>query len=227
MVAGSAGVIARLALSFCSLTLEGELTAIPHLAAAGGRLVRLDLISTHPALVDIGSISGLTSLVALKIQAAHGVAATTSLQLLSRLRHLYICNGPPNAVGPSQLLAAAPPDQPMMRSLPPGAWLGGLTHLTLSYDVLFGSLGVLPAATRLRELIVLRLQCSPAVTPPGEPQPDWDALCNWLCSHPPLCRLTLDCRSGMPAQLPELMRALVANRPGLSIKVRRANADCS
>ena len=217
---------ARLAPSFRDLTLTGSLAAIPpELAALGGQLQTLELLSSHPALVDIGGISGLTRLTALEVQVPFAVAATACLQLLTRLQHLYLCNGPPNARGPSQLLSATPPGQPLMRSLPPGAWLGGVTHLALSHDVLFGSLDVLPAATRLRKLTVLRLQCMPAVTPPGEPQLRWAALRNWLSSHPPLAVLFLDCRSGMPAQLLELVLALVSRRPGLSSRGRRTITD--
>ena len=124
---------------------------------------------------------------------AHGFAATANLPRLSWRQRLCICNCVPYAKGPSQAPGAAPPGQPALSRPPSGCWLGGLSH-----DALFGSLDVLPAATRLESLHILR-QSMPAAPPPGELHPRSAALYSWLCCHLPLRLLVFDCHAAVSA----------------------------
>lgn len=212
-------MVTRLAPSFHSLTIQGSLGAIPpELAALSGRLQSLQLNSTHPNVVDIGSISGLTSLTYLYLQAPTALGPATGLQQLSRLQQLCVHRGPSIAAGASQAFAPMPPGQLVLRSLPPGGWMRSLTHLWLDYDVLFGSLDVLPAASSLHSLAIMHLQPMPAAPPRGEPQPDWAALRSWLCTHPPLLQLFLEHCSIVRGEWLDLVLYVSQRRPGLVVK---------
>lgn len=221
-VPGSMDVVTRLAPSVTGLQLSGSLDAVPaQLAALGGQLCKLRLASAAPGVIDAGGVAGLTNLTTLMLHVNRAVAPAPSLQQLRRLQRLFICNGQYDVPAPAAVAPPAPANQTVMRSLPPGGWLGSLTHLALSYDVLFGSLGILPAAMRLKSLHILRLQCMPAGPPPGEPQPRWSALREWLCTHPPLRCLTLVCWTWVRSELLDLLLALAERRPGLVIERRR------
>ncbi len=221
-LAGSLNVLTRLAPSVSGLLLQGAIDCVPgELAALGGQLSHLHLASTPWGVLDIAAVSALTNLTALGLQAAHAVSPTAGLQQLSRLQRLLITNGKSTTAGPALEGTPPPATQTVLRGLPAGAWMANLTHLALSYDVLFGSLDVLPAATRLQSLSILRLQCMPAAPPVGEPRPRWHALCSWLCTHAPLRRLTLVCWTYIRAELLDLLLALAHRRPSLLVERRR------
>lgn len=217
-ISDSMGIVERLAPSVHSLLLNGHLAAVPaQLTALAGQLGTLRLESNALHAVETGAISGLTNLTCLTLHARHSFSSAPGLQLLSRLRMLGVCNGSCKSVQ-----TVPPPAQPVLRSLPAGGWMSNLTHLALSYDVLFGSLSVLPAATRLQSLSILRLQCMPAAPPVGEPHPHWDALCDWLCTHAPLRRLTLVCFGSVYVEVLEMVLVLAHRRPSLLVERQRS-----
>lgn len=218
-VADSIDVVTRLA-ALTSLVVHGNFAAMPgSLSALGGQLKELALSTVRRAVFDAGGIAAFSNLTQLQLRASHGVAPAAGLQHLNRLQTLFICNGHLAAEAPEPALAA-PPGQPMLRMLPAGV-LANLTHLSVSYDVLFGSLDVLPAAARLQHVDVLRLQCMPTARPPGEQPLRWDALSNWLCTHPPLRRFSLVCWTSVRAEVLDLLLALAQRRPSLLIERKR------
>ena len=101
--------------------------------------------------------------------------------------------------------------------LPGGAWLSGLTRLSLSLPQLLASLDALQGATQLQRLDVLRVCCTDGDFFDAY-STEWERLWAWVAALQPLRELSLVMNCKVNCEVVKALVQLAQRRPRLRIR---------
>ena len=141
---------------------------------------------------------------------------------LTSLRRLSFCRGEANAdvddMNEDEMAddEAAFPDGGVRPGLPGGAWLSGLSRLSLSLPQLLASLDALEGATQLQLLDVLRVCCTDDDFFDAF-STEWERLWAWVAALQPLRELSLVMSCKVECEVLDALVELAQCRPTLRI----------
>ena len=150
-----------------------------------------------------------------------GLEPPPQLANLTSLQRLFFCRG-----GAQAHLAEMDEDEMaedvhafpdgVRPGLPAGAWLSGLTRLSLSLPQLLASLDALQGATQLQRLDVLRVCCTDGPFLYAH-HTEWERLWAWVAALQPLEMLSLLMSSKIDCRVLDALLNLTQCRPALRI----------